>query len=110
MGASITGLGLLCQLLTIVVPSLAEMSKEGGEAGRAQINQYTRYITIPLAALQAFGTIRLLQNQGGAGMFRRLYPVSMVYYSFERDILRNHVDYVDRGDYFLNTILATAFR
>jgi preprotein translocase subunit SecY len=54
---------IIMQLLTIVVPSLAEMQKEGGEAGRAQINQFTRYMTIPLTALQAFGTIRLLQSQ-----------------------------------------------
>jgi len=53
---------IIMQLLTIVIPSLAEMQKEGGEAGRAQINQYTRYLTIPLTILQGFGTIRLLQN------------------------------------------------
>lgn len=54
---------IIMQLLTIVVPSFAEMQKEGGEAGRTQLNQYTRYLTIPLAALQGFGTIRLLQSQ-----------------------------------------------
>ena len=53
---------IIMQLLTIVVPSLSEMQKEGGEAGRAQLNQYTRYMTIPLAMLQGFGTIRLLQH------------------------------------------------
>ncbi|MDE2311964.1 MAG: preprotein translocase subunit SecY, partial [Patescibacteria group bacterium] len=53
---------IVMQLLTIVIPSLAEMQKEGGEAGRAQINQYTRYMTIALTPLQAFGTIRLLQQ------------------------------------------------
>lgn len=65
---------IIMQLLTIVVPSFAEMSKEGGEAGRAQINQYTRYITIPLAALQGFGTIRLLQTQGGAAVLGSFSP------------------------------------
>lgn len=65
---------IIMQLLTIVVPSLAEMSKEGGEAGRAQINQYTRYITLPLAALQGFGTIRLLQSQGGASVLGHFSP------------------------------------
>ncbi len=54
---------IIMQLLTIIIPSLAEMSKEGGEAGRAQINQYTRYLTIPLCFLQGFGTIHLLQSQ-----------------------------------------------
>ena len=62
------------QLLTIIVPSLADMQKEGGEAGRAQINMYTRYLTIPLAILQGFGTIRLLQNQGGAAILGAFTP------------------------------------
>lgn len=65
---------IIMQLLTIVVPSLAEMQKEGGEAGRAQINQYTRYMTIPLTGLQAFGTIRLLQSQGGAAVLGSFSP------------------------------------
>ena len=65
---------IIMQLLTIVVPSFAEMSKEGGEAGRAQINQYTRYMAIVLAPLQAFGTIRLLQSQGGASVLGTFSP------------------------------------
>lgn len=67
---------IIMQLLTIIVPSLAEMQKEGGEAGRAQINQYTRYLTIPLALIQGYGTIRLLQSpgQGAAGLITQLTP------------------------------------
>jgi preprotein translocase subunit SecY len=65
---------IIMQLLTIVVPSLAEMSKEGGEAGRAQINQYTRYMAIVLAPLQAFGTIRLLQSEGGSSVLGAFSP------------------------------------
>ncbi|MEK7617660.1 MAG: preprotein translocase subunit SecY [Patescibacteria group bacterium] len=65
---------IIMQLLTIIVPSLADMQKEGGEAGRAQINMYTRYLTIPLAILQGFGTIRLLQNQGGAAILGAFTP------------------------------------
>ena len=65
---------IIMQLLTIVVPSFAEMQKEGGEAGRAQLNQYTRYMTIPLTALQAFGTIRLLQSQGGSAVLGSFSP------------------------------------
>lgn len=60
---------IIIQLLTIIIPSLGEMQKEGGEVGRTKLNQYTRYLTIPLAALQAFGTIRLLESQGGAAFF-----------------------------------------
>ncbi len=65
---------IIMQLLTIVIPSLVEMQKEGGEAGRTQINQYTRYLTIALAPLQAFGTIRLLQSQGGASVLGVFTP------------------------------------
>ena len=57
---------IVIQLLTILIPKLQEMQKEGGEAGRTKLNQYTRYLTVPLAALQAFGTV-LLFTRGGGG-------------------------------------------
>jgi preprotein translocase subunit SecY len=60
---------IVMQLLTMIVPSLEEMAKEEGEAGRRKINQWTRFLTVPLSALQAFGFINLLQQQGrGAGV------------------------------------------
>ena len=65
---------IIMQLLTIIVPQLSEMQKEGGEAGRTQINQYTRYLTIALAPLQAFGTIRLLESQGAGSIFSAFTP------------------------------------
>ncbi len=46
---------IIMQLATGIVPSLERLIKEGGEAGRARINQYTYLLTIPLAALNAFG-------------------------------------------------------
>jgi len=52
---------IIMQLLTMIVPSLEEMSKEG-EGGRQKINMYTRWLTIPLAALQGFSMIKLLQQ------------------------------------------------
>lgn len=54
---------IIFQLLTMVVPSLEALSKEG-EMGRQLINQYTRYLTVPLAILQAIGMFVLLKNQG----------------------------------------------
>ncbi|OGC08191.1 preprotein translocase subunit SecY [candidate division WOR-1 bacterium RIFOXYA2_FULL_36_21] len=45
---------IIMQLLTIVIPQLEELSKEG-EAGRKQISQYTRYLTVILAVLQSTG-------------------------------------------------------
>jgi len=53
---------IMLQMLTIIVPSLETLSKEG-EYGRNRINQITRVITVPLAALQAFGILALLKNQ-----------------------------------------------
>src|SRR5213596_3513387 len=54
---------IIVQLLTVVIPRLAELQKEG-EAGYAKINQYTRYLTVVLAALQAFGYAFLFKSQG----------------------------------------------
>lgn len=54
---------IILQLLTYVVPSLEELQKEG-EYGQEKINQYTRFLTIPLAAFQAFGMYSLLRSQG----------------------------------------------
>jgi len=45
---------IIIQLLTVVVPQLEELSKEG-DAGRKQIALYTRYLTVVLALFQAFG-------------------------------------------------------
>lgn len=57
---------IIMQLLTIIVPSLSDLQKESGEAGREAINRYTRYLAVPLTLLQGYATIRLLQTQAGA--------------------------------------------
>jgi len=48
---------IIIQLLTIAIPALERLQKEGGEEGKAKINRITRYSTIFLAALQAIGII-----------------------------------------------------
>ena len=53
---------IIVQLLTVVIPRLGELQKEG-EAGYAKINQYTRYLTVVLAALQSLGYAVLFQRQ-----------------------------------------------
>lgn len=53
---------IILQLLTMVFPKLEELSKEG-ESGRQKINQYTRFLTVPLSVLQAIGVYALLRNQ-----------------------------------------------
>ena len=54
---------IIFQLLTMISPKLEALSKEG-EMGRQIINQYTRYLTVPLSILQAIGMFVLLKNQG----------------------------------------------
>ena len=54
---------IILQLLTVVIPKLEELQKEG-EAGYAKINQYTRYLTVVLAAAQATGYAYLFKRQG----------------------------------------------
>jgi preprotein translocase subunit SecY len=53
---------IILQLLTVVIPRLAELQKEG-EAGYAKITQYTRYLTVALAAAQATGYAFLFKSQ-----------------------------------------------
>jgi preprotein translocase subunit SecY len=55
---------IIMQLMTSVSPALEALKKEG-ESGRKKINQYTRYFTVILAALQAYGIAVGLQGQGG---------------------------------------------
>jgi preprotein translocase subunit SecY len=54
---------IILQLMTVVVPKLEQLQKEG-EAGYAKINQYTRYLTVVLAAAQALGYAYLFKRQG----------------------------------------------
>ena len=57
---------IIMQLMTAVSPKLEELKKEG-ESGRKKINQYTRYGTVLLAAVQAYGIAVGLEGMGGPG-------------------------------------------
>ncbi|MFL5425365.1 MAG: preprotein translocase subunit SecY, partial [Myxococcales bacterium] len=52
---------IILQLLTVVIPTLEKLSKEG-EMGRRKITQYTRYGTILLSLVQGFGIARYLES------------------------------------------------
>jgi len=54
---------IIFQLLTMIIPKLEEMQKEG-EAGRAKLTQYQRMLTVPLAAMSGYGMITFLKNSG----------------------------------------------
>jgi len=56
---------IIVQLLGTVYPPWEKLRKEGGEAGRKTLNQYTRYLTVVLALVQAFGIAAGLQGSAG---------------------------------------------
>lgn len=55
---------IIMQLATIIFPKLKESYQEEGEAGRRKFSQYSRLMSVPLAFVQGFGFMALLQNQG----------------------------------------------
>lgn len=64
---------IIMQLMTVVLPSMEQMKKEG-EAGRRKISQFTRYGTVVLATFQAIGISLALQNQTAGGLSVVLHP------------------------------------
>ncbi len=54
---------IIMQLLTIMVPALKRIYHEEGEAGRKKFTQYSRMLTIPLAAIQGFSLLAILESQ-----------------------------------------------
>jgi preprotein translocase subunit SecY len=55
---------IIMQLMTVVLPQLEEMAKKGGEEGRKRISQYTRWLTIVLAGIQATFMSVTMQRSG----------------------------------------------
>ena len=55
---------IIMQLLTMIVPRVEQIYKEEGETGRQKFNMWTRWLTVPLAALQTFSMVALLRSQG----------------------------------------------
>lgn len=56
---------IIFQLLTMIVPALEKLQKEG-ERGQEKINQWTRYLAVPLAAMQGYATITLIRRSSAA--------------------------------------------
>lgn len=55
---------IILQLLTVAIPALERMVKDGGEEGRKKIASWTRYLAVVLGLLQGFSYYALLRNQG----------------------------------------------
>jgi preprotein translocase subunit SecY len=68
---------IILQLLQMIFPKLEELAKEG-EQGRKKINQYTRFLTVPLALLQALGMYALLRSQGVIGTLPALALIAFI--------------------------------
>lgn len=62
VGPYITG-SIIMQLLTMIFPALKAMYQEEGEAGRQKFNQFSRLLTFPLALIQGFGLLTILERQ-----------------------------------------------
>jgi len=62
LGPYITAI-IIMQLLTMIFPNLKNLYYAEGERGRAKFYRYSRYLTVPLAALQGYGFLRLLISQ-----------------------------------------------
>lgn len=62
VGPYITG-SIIMQLLTMMFPKIKAIYREEGEAGRLKMSQYARMLAVPLAGLQSFAFLSLLQNQ-----------------------------------------------
>ena len=74
---------IIIQLLTVAIPALERMAREGGEAGKRKIQSITRYATVAIAILQAFGYYMLMKNYGiltanGTG----IWPALVIIVSF----------------------------
>ena len=59
---------IIIQLLTVAIPALERLAKEGGEEGRKKIAAITRYVTVAIGLLQGFGYYTLIRTQGGGTM------------------------------------------
>lgn len=69
---------IIFQLLTTVIPKLKQYQKEGGEAGRRKINQYTRLVAVPLGLLQAYGSIVLLNRNSQTPILPNLTTFKLI--------------------------------
>ncbi len=68
---------IIIQLLAVIIPKLENLSKEG-EQGRRTLNQYTRLLTIPIAFLQSYGMIALLNSQSPIPIIQNIQAPNVI--------------------------------
>ncbi len=72
---------IIMQLLTVMVPKLKALYSEEGELGKKKFTQYSRLLTVPLALMQSFGFLMILQRQGiliDLGLFELILNILIV--------------------------------
>ena len=68
---------IILQLAGVVFPAVEELTEQG-EVGQAKINQYTRYLTVPLAFLQGIGAVYLVNSMLGGGVIETSFTNVML--------------------------------
>ena len=73
---------IIIQLLTIAIPALERMARDGGEEGKKKIQSITRYATVAIAILQGWGYFMLMKNYGILGSHTGIWPALVIIASF----------------------------
>jgi preprotein translocase subunit SecY len=68
---------IIIQLLAVIVPSMENLSKEG-EQGRRKLNQYTRWLSIPIAFIQSYGMIAVLNSQAKTSIIANINTPTVI--------------------------------
>ena len=73
---------IIIQLLTIAIPALERLARDGGEEGKKKIQSITRYATVAIAVLQGWGYYMLMKNYGILGDHTGVWPALVIIASF----------------------------
>ena len=73
---------IIIQLLTIAIPALERMARDGGEEGKKKIQSITRYATVAIAILQGWGYYMLMKNYNILGDHTGVWPALVITASF----------------------------
>ena len=73
---------IIIQLLTIAIPALERMARDGGEEGKKKIQSITRYATVAIAILQGWGYYMLMKNYSILGDHTGVWPALVIIASF----------------------------
>lgn len=78
---------IVMQLLTIAIPALERLAKDGGEEGKQKINNYTRWVTVGLALITAYGYVKVLERGYNGVSYLTISKGEGAYYYFGMVVL-----------------------